>query len=292
MRILYLGVICGLLGACAGDFSQSALPPQTSSELSNVSYTSVTDLSYVPAEQKLAYGEGPFQYGLLWLPEGAEAKKPHPLIIFVHGGCWLNAYDISHSNALSYALSKDGYAVWSIEYRRIGDPGGGWPGSLNDVLSGVSFAQSFTDFPIDLARVVLVGHSAGGHLALLAGAKDKHVFGDRNRLKGVVGLAAISDIVAYSQGENSCQLAVDDLMGGDWQAKPTTYQQANPLQQALHPNSVLLQGDGDSIVPVSQATQSNIAYRIVPGAGHFDWLHPQTYAYQVFLRQLQELMNQ
>lgn len=292
MRKICIGFICGLLSACAGNYSRPIPSPQiVPTELSNVSYASVTDLNYEPAQKKLAYGEGPLQYGLLWLPKAADPTDPVPLVIFVHGGCWLNSYDISHSNPLSSALSKEGFAVWSLEYRRSGDPGGGWPSSLNDVLSGVSFAQSFNDFPIDLTRVVLAGHSAGGHLALLAGANDRQVFAEPKGLIGVVGLAAINDMVAYSQGENSCQSASIGFMGGDSQAKPAAYIQANPLQQELHSHSVLLQGDSDNIVPVSQATESNIAFRIIPGAGHFDWLHPQTHAYQVFLLQLQDLLN-
>ncbi|MFT6897307.1 MAG: acetyl esterase/lipase [Paraglaciecola sp.] len=292
MRIFALALLCVLLGACVHRPQKIDRPEVPANLSSDVSYKSVTALTYEPAEVKLAYGEGPLQYGLLWLPEHERPGEPAPLVIFVHGGCWLNVYDINHSNAFSSALSQAGYAVWSIEYRRSGDVGGGWPGSLNDVLRGISFAQSFNDYPIDLTQVVITGHSAGGHLALLAGAADKHAFVNGNAVKAVVGLAAISDIGTYSLGDNSCQTAVSQFMGGDYSDNSDDYQQATPNVRSLPGRSLLLQGDGDNIVPVSQASNSQFEHLIVPGAGHFDWIHPQTHAFKLFLLQLEALFNQ
>ena len=82
----------------------------------------------------MSYAGQPQQYGELWLPEGI---GPFPVVVFVHGGCWLNAFDITHTHAASTALAQAGYAVWSLEYRRVGDPGGGWPGTFDDISLGV-----------------------------------------------------------------------------------------------------------------------------------------------------------
>ena len=224
--------------------------------------------------------------------KGAEDVEKAPLVIFVHGGCWLNAYGVGHSVGLSQALAKEGYAVWSIEYRRTGDAGGGWPGSLNDVLKGVSFAQTFKEYPIDLNNVVLVGHSAGGHLALLASAEQRHVFKGGARLKGVIGLAAIVDVVGYSQGQNSCQAATSTFFAGSAEQKMKAYKLATPTNYTLPAETLLLQGTADEIVEVSEAQKSGLEYLIVEKAGHFDWIHPETNAYQAFLSALKQQVEE
>ena len=207
-----------------------------------------------------------------------------PLIVLVHGGCWLNAYDIQHTYALSTALAAAGYAVWSLEYRRTGDEGGGWPGSLADVLAGIAYIPKLKNHSVDLSKVVLAGHSAGGHLALLAGAKTPSVL-------AVVGLAAITDIEKYSRGSNSCQSATSQFMAGSYDEKVSEYDSANPRKQKLHINNMLLQGDADVIVPIGQATQSKLPYKLLKGAGHFDWIHPHSQAFETLLLSLQNIFS-
>lgn len=247
----------------------------------DVSYKSVTDLDYVEADVKLVYGDAnpELQYGLLWLSKKSAIYENPPLIVLIHGGCWLNAYDIEHSYPLSSALAEAGYAVWSIEYRRTGDAGGGWPGSFDDIRQGLAFTSSLQDFPVDLNRMVIMGHSAGGHLALLAASENR-------ALAGIIGLAAITDIVEYSRGGNSCQTATLDFMGGTFEENPVAYQAANPASQQLHEKIILLQGDMDVIVPLEQSQLPGAATVISEGAGHFDWVHPDTGAFQVLLSTL------
>ena len=159
---------------------------------SNVSYKSVTGLSFAQADKKLVYGDAnpELQYGLLWLPKTLTSTERAPLIVLIHGGCWLNAYDIQHSFPLSSALAEAGYAVWSLEYRRTGDEGGAWPGSFEDVRQGLAFTSNLKEYPVDLDQIVIMGHSAGGHLALLAASENHNI-------TAVIGLAAITDIVEY-----------------------------------------------------------------------------------------------
>jgi len=255
--------------------------------LNNVSYKSVTELDYVEADQKLVYGDtNPgLQYGLLWLPKEPVNGTTPPLIVLIHGGCWLNAYDIRHTFPLSSALAEAGYAVWSIEYRRSGDEGGAWPGSLEDVREGLVFTSRLESYPVDMSRMVIMGHSAGGHLALLAASENKNI-------DAVVGLAAISDIVEYSRGENSCQTATIDFMGGEYEENQAAYDAANPVGKPVNDRTVLLQGDIDVIVPVEQSQLPGATAVVFEGAGHFDWVHPGTAAYQLLLSTLQDLFQE
>ena len=254
---------------------------------SNVSYTSVTELGFIEADEKLVYGDASpdLQYGLLWLPENFPPAQKVPLIVFIHGGCWLNAYDIQHSYPLTAALAQAGYAVWSLEYRRTGDVGGAWPGSFDDIRQGFAFTSMLKKYPVDLERIVIMGHSAGGHLALLAASENQNV-------SGVIGLAAITDIIEYSRGENDCQTASVDFMGGDYESNPIAYKAANPANKSLHDKTILLHGDSDSIVPLGQSQLQGATAVVFEGAGHFDWLHPGTGAYQLLLSTLEDLFRE
>lgn len=253
---------------------------------SEVSYASVVDLDFAEATARLVYADNnpELQYGLLWLPEDLPASKKAPLVILIHGGCWLNQFDIQHSFPLATALAEAGYGVWSLEYRRSGDEGGGWPGSFEDIRQGIAYTAKLANYPLDLERVVIAGHSAGGHLALLAGAEIENV-------DGVIGLAAITDIVEYSRGENSCQTAAVDFMGGAYEANPAAYAAANPVHKPLHRNTLLLHGNEDRIVPPAQAQASGATTLRLEGAGHFDWIHPGTRAYRLLLSTLEDVFQ-
>jgi len=302
-----------LLGGCA---RQQLKPDMITNqaeqpELNNVSYTSLASLPYTDSSIKLHYGADALQYGRLYLPpkSGSQTQTKTPLLVFIHGGCWLNAYDISHSRAFSQAVAAAGFAVWSVEYRRTGDEGGGWPGTFNDILQALRFSQSaFEAYAIASKNIVIAGHSAGGQLALLAAGrsylhydylqnenaqnvKPHQETAPLPQIKGVIGLAAITDILAYAEGANSCQRATRQFLGGTATEQLVSYQQANPRQQIMHPATLLLQGSVDTIVPLAQATNSNMPYQVVAEAGHFDWIHPHTRAYKQFIAALQELLH-
>jgi acetyl esterase/lipase len=253
----------------------------------NVAYSAVTALPFRAADHKIQYGESEFEFAELWIPQIEEPNQTFPMVIFIHGGCWLNGFDIKHTYPLSTALADRGIAVFSLEYRRTGDLGGGWPGTFQDIQRGVEAGLALSQFPIDKENIVISGHSAGGHLALLAGAVL-----EQEKIKGVIGLAAIFDILEYSRGSNSCQNAAQPFMGGDEFSQASAYAQANPAGMVLHPFSLLLQGSADSIVPQSQATLSGVPFEITDGAGHFDWVHPKTSAFQNFLAAFENMVNQ
>lgn len=257
--------------------------------LSNVAYSSIAELPVGNPNEVIAYGAEPFQFAELWLPPTVklnddqaqhEPLRRAPLVVLVHGGCWLNSFDITHTHALSTALSHSGYAVWSVEYRRTGDLGGGWPGSYNDIKSAVAYLPQLAEYPVDLKNIAIAGHSAGGHLALLAGADDLYDF------KAVIGLAAIVDLAKYAQGENSCQTATPAFMGGTVEEVADAYRAADPAERTLHQSTILLHGDQDTIVPLAHAQSSARKHRLIEGAGHFDMVHPGTQSFRALLQEL------
>lgn len=278
-------VLCLLLQAqvvCAAPVSEP--------KASMLTWNEFEKIPLPPPGSKIAYGEAPQQFGELRLPEG---KGPFPVVVLVHGGCWLAEFNYVYITRLAAAMVAQGYAVWTIEYRRLGDAGGGWPNTLLDPARATDHLRELAKaYPLDLSRVVSVGHSAGGHLALWLAARGKLKLGsdlyvvNPLPLKAVVGLAAITDLHTYRVGPaDSCNASVDQLMGGSDARYPQRYAQASPL--ALLPLGVpqwLIQGELDRIVPVTsvsayaQAATAKgdlVNLRVLPQAGHFEPVAPQ-----------------
>ncbi|GJM13008.1 MAG: hypothetical protein DHS20C12_14110 [Pseudohongiella sp.] len=246
----------------------------------NVAFTDVLAVPFNQPSQTVSYGPDQFQFAQLWLPATSPARAS---LVLIHGGCWLNQFDISYSYGLSSALADAGFAVWSLEYRRTGDEGGGWPGTFEDVVAGINKMNDFDG--IDTENLAILGHSAGGHLALLAGARSELLSVEADL---IVGLAAISDVVTYAAGSSTCEAATPLFMGGDVSERAEEYFDANPINHGLHANTVLLQGSADEIVPLEQATLPGARTIISPRASHFDWAHPDTSAYRRLLELLDE----
>jgi acetyl esterase/lipase len=263
-----------------------------------ITWEEVLALPRPAPDHRIAYGDGESRFGELRLPKG---DGPFPVVVLVHGGCWLAEFDLGYMASAAAALAAEGMAVWTLEYRRVGDPGGGWPGTFEDIGRGVDHLRDLADrFPLDLGRIVLAGHSAGGHLALwaaararLPGARPLHA-ADPLPVRGVVTLAGITDLADYGRGPRDCNAAVARLMGGGPGEFPRRYAEGNPA--ALLPLGVparLVQGTLDPIVPVDQARAFETAARakgddarmvLVEGAGHFDLVAPSTAAWQAVRR--------
>lgn len=124
------------------------------------------------ADRTIAYGADPLQVVDLWLPEGA---APHPAVIMIHGGCWLtDVADRSIMNWIAADLRGQGIAVWNVEYRGVDRPGGGYPGTFQDIAAAADlFVKDGARHGLKTDRVVAIGHSAGGHLALWLAARGK-----------------------------------------------------------------------------------------------------------------------
>ncbi|MEE4658878.1 MAG: alpha/beta fold hydrolase [Halieaceae bacterium] len=260
--------------------------------LEQVSFDEVMALPWRPADQRVSYGPAPQQFAELWLPPGQDDV---PVVVFIHGGCWLNAFGIDHSRPLATALAQRGYAVWSIEYRRLGDSGGGWPGTKEDVVAAIARLDALQHPRLRLDRMVIVGHSAGGHLALLAAAHPL-----QHPPTAVLGLAAIVDLKAYAAGAGSCNKAAAAFIeSGTTSATTHTLPPANPALSPAPANTLLLEGTEDAIVPPQTAVITGVGASAAAawapqwqqaGAGHFDWVHPGTPAWQTLMETLAQAL--
>ena len=216
----------------------------------------------VPPDVSLAYGSHTEQFGHLYLPAGA---GPHPVVVLLHGGCWRARVNLTYMGQFARALTEDGIAVWSLEYRRL-DLGGGWPNTFLDVARGTDHLKTLAnEHNLDLARVLTVGHSAGGHLALwLAGRhklepESELYMEEALELRGVVSLAGILDLTKALK-QNICPDAPDRLMGGSPQEVPERYAQGSPAELLpLGVRRILIQGEQDDTVPLSYVKLYEVA---------------------------------
>jgi acetyl esterase/lipase len=249
----------------------------------------VLEFPVPPADRRILYGPHPLQFGDLRMPKG---EGPFPVAIIVHGGCWLAEYNLDHIASFCADLTEFGVATWSLEYRRVGDKGGGWPGTFEDVAKGTDHLRNLAEgYALDLDRVVAVGHSAGGHLVLWLAARDQLPEDSpgyaRNplQLSGVVSLAGISDLEAGYE-KKVCGDSVDRLLGGSPADVPSRYRQASPIR--LLPLGVpqrLVHCGRDPIVPVEMSKDYEAAGRkkgdlveltVCSDGGHFEPIAPKT----------------
>ncbi len=203
------------------------------------------------ATHRFSYGPDPSQFGELHLPKG---KGPFPVVVVIHGGCWYSEYDLNQLTSFNDRVTELGVATWSLEYRRIGNSGGGWPGTFTDVGSATDYLRVLAkSYPLDLKRVVVVGHSAGGQLALWLAArkrlpKSSPLYVPKPlALQGIVSLAGITDLRRYRP---NCGDAVNKLMGGPPEKFPERYKETSPIELLpLRVDQWLIQGADDRIVP-------------------------------------------
>ncbi|MBX9600493.1 MAG: alpha/beta hydrolase [Bryobacteraceae bacterium] len=238
------------------------------------------------ADFRILYGNHPLQYADLRLPAGA---GPHPVVILIHGGCWQSSINLDNIAMLAFALARDGIATYSIEYRRVGDSR--WPDTFRDVAAAVdSLRATAKRHPLDLNRVAIAGHSAGGHLALWAAARGKLkpesplYRADPLIPKGVVSLAGVPDLRAAA-AEKVCGNAIIDLVGGD----SGRFAETSPLEMLpLGVPQHLVDGVRDSIVvpkwgdryrAAARKSGDNVTLTQLPEAGHFELIVPSKPAY-------------
>lgn len=256
----------------------------------NLTFEDIKKLPVPAGAHRFSYGSDPSQFGELRLPQ---AKGPYPVVIVIHGGCWYSEYDLSHIANFTASLTRLGVATWSLEYRRLGNPGGGWPGTFIDVASGTDYLRVLArSYPLDLKRVIVIGHSAGGELALWLAArrqlpKDSPWYVNNPLpLRGIVSLAGVTDLRRFRP---NCGDAVNKLLGGSPAEVPDRYRQTSPIELLpLKVEQRLIQGALDGIVPADFSKDYEAAARkkgdrvrltIVASAGHFDLIAPQSSAW-------------
>jgi acetyl esterase/lipase len=206
--------------------------------------------------ERIAYGQAPSQFGELWLPQ---ASGSVPVAILVHGGCWQSSYGLDLMDPMAADLYRQGIAVWNIEYQRLGEGGGGYPGTFLDIGQAVDMLHTLPlRQRLDLRRLVAIGHSAGGHLALWAAARHRLpkdsplAVADPQRIGAVVTLAGINDLARYATAGPACGGAstIDTLTGARNRPLGTALADTSPA--ALLPigaRQIVASGVADGIVP-------------------------------------------
>ena len=262
------------------------------------------------ARHRIQYGSRHGQHGDLWVPD--DPRPLYPVVVLLHGGFWKAVYTKRLMRPLAEDVAARGWVAWNLEYRRVGGfPPGGWPATFEDVASGVDhLAQLAGPYRLDLSRVITVGHSAGGHLALWAAARSRLPPGAPGAtgapgaavevpLAGAIGLAPVGDLV-----EGARQVlgggAVARLLGGLPEQHPERYAWASP--SALLPlgvPQVLVHGDADGAVPVAmsrryveraQLAGDRATLIELAGVGHMALIGPSSTAWSATVEHVGRLL--
>jgi acetyl esterase/lipase len=233
-----------------------------------------------PIDARIAYGTDRNQFGEIRLPK---SSGPFPLVMNIHGGFWRARYDLGHAGHLCAALTAKGVATWNVEYRRVGDGGGGWPGTFEDVRNAYRFLPQLAQrYKLDSTKVLAMGHSAGGELALCLAVHEPS-------LKHVISLAGVVDL------QQAWELhlgndAVVDFLGGRPGQLGDHFREADPTQLRV-PRTTrqwLIHGAEDDVVPSilsrtyteqSKKRGEDAHYLEISTAGHFDLIDPRSKAW-------------
>lgn len=292
MRLFFLALLLSIS-------AMSAQPQPPTQPLTYKHILERPELAATRPDHKIAYGKEASQYGELWLPP-ATTKGPLPVVVLIHGGCWLAELPGPELVAfLADDLRKRGVAVWSVTYRRVGHSGGGYPGTFNDIANAVAHLREIeTKYHLDLTRTVVTGHSAGGHLALWVAAQKK-IPADSPlkrepsvKFKAVVGIAAIPDLEyfegvgAQACGDTTVAQLVDKAKRKSPVADLGAFRDTSPSELLpLGVTQILMQGALDSlVVPANgmryqaRAKQKGESVELITleNAGHFELIAPWT----------------
>jgi acetyl esterase/lipase len=237
-----------------------------------------------PYDARLAYGSDANQFLDLRLPK---TKGPVPLVINIHGGFWRAKYNLDHAGHLCAALTAKGLATANLEYRRVGNEGGAWPGTFADIRSAYSYlVQNAHKHNLDPGKIVVMGHSAGGQLALCLAAHEPDV-------TRVVSLAGVLDLQRAYQLHLSNDAVVEFLHGTPAQVADH-YREADPAELSIpHAHQWLVQGAADDVIPPAfardyyEAKRSStrrdreyVTWLEIPKADHYDLINPRSDAWR------------
>ncbi|MFW0791839.1 alpha/beta hydrolase family protein [Gordonia sp. CPCC 205333] len=238
---------------------------------------------------KVAYGDAPAQFGHVYLPACTpEDYQTVPLVVLVHGGYWSTEFSLTIETAIARSLAERDAVVWNIEYRRVGDPGGGWPNTGRDVVAALRALDGpvAAALPDDVRRrvawgsVSVVGHSAGGMLAVWATAEIGAVTG-RAAITTVIAQSAPLDLTVAGGHERG---SVRKLMGVSYDVAPQRYREASPAcQPVCAAHIIAIHAGDDEMVPVGSsrhyvdtvtARGQSAQLIVVDGERHEAFIHP------------------
>jgi acetyl esterase/lipase len=234
-----------------------------------------------PPDDRVSYGADPNQFLEVRLPR---SRGPSAALLNIHGGYWRARYDLTHAGHLCEALRMASLATFNIEYRRVGNNGGGWPGTFADIRSAYQFIrQSQARFHLNLDRLVIMGHSAGAQLALCLAAHEPSI----HRVISLAGVVDLKKAFALHLSDD----AVAEFLGGTPDAVPEHYREADPMEFPIpQAQQWLLHGAEDDIVPpqfsrdyVAQKKKNGESVELlsIPRTGHFELIEPETDAFKI-----------
>jgi acetyl esterase/lipase len=242
----------------------------------------ILSLAPPPADERFAYGSDPNQFIDLRLPSKPQTHA-FPLVINIHGGFWRAKYTLNHAGHLCAALTARGVATANVEYRRVGNEGGAWPGTFADIRSAYqALRQRAASFRLDPSRIVMMGHSAGGQLALCLAAQEPSV-------KAIASLAGVVDLRRAYELHLSNDAVVEFLRGTPSEV-PDHYRDADPMQLAIpKAHQVLIHGSADETVPPEfsrdyvaakrkRSPKEHVRLLEIAAADHLDVIDPRSNA--------------
>jgi acetyl esterase/lipase len=245
-----------------------------------------------PADARIAYGSDRNQFFDLRMPK-VGGQRAFPLVINIHGGFWRAKYNLDHAGHLCAALAVAGFATANLEYRRVGNDGGAWPGTFDDIRAAYRYLlQNARKHNLDANRVIVMGHSAGGQLALcLAGHEP-----------GVTRAISLAGVVDLKQAYNLhlSNDAVVEFLRGTPKEVPDHYREADPMQLSMsQARQWLIHGSGDDTVPLAfsrdyvstkqtRTPKEKLQLVEIAGAGHFDLIDPRTAAWKEVVNAVQQ----
>jgi acetyl esterase/lipase len=250
------------------------------------------------ADQRIAYGPGENQFAELWLPK---SRGRHPVVLMVHGGCWrARVAKLTIMNYVADDLRRRGLAVWNIEYRGVDQPGGGYLGTFQDVAAAADALRGVArTHDLDLRRIVVVGHSAGGHLGAWLAARPRLPAssplrsGDPMRVAAVVNLGGLPDLEAdKAAGDTAaCGAAVvDQLTGPPSAARPDVFADTSPAERLpLGVRQAVINATRDAIAPPwlgrayaerARRAGEDVTFTEIADAGHVELIAPGTPAWE------------
>lgn len=312
MKRVLVSLLAGLLCmACEQAPEESGMrnntdemPPPVKMQASLMSWSDLTRRPLPEPSRSIVLGDGRSDIVDLWLPEGA---GPHPVVLMIHGGCWQKAIaDRTLMNYAADALRQKGFAVWNIEYRGVDENGGGYPGTFEDVAQAADALRDYApEYQLNLDRVVVTGHSAGGHLGVWLAGRSRLPQTSPLRQDNPLAIAAVLNVGGLADLEASAPITLrsclssimNDLTGYPDETRQDVFSDTSPVTMLpFGVRQISVNGARDGIAP-PQLGKSYTArvkeagdegeFVLVEG-GHVELIAPGT---QAFNRQVEIIID-